>query len=96
VELDGCRRLASGSGEDGWMLFVERPGVQVWRREHELLPGLYRYKLYGHFQDVTTWEFLAVQLDLSPYRLSWDSSTVQCSAAWWRPVSTRWRPGSTR
>lgn len=29
VELDGCRRLASGSGEDGWMLFVERPGVQV-------------------------------------------------------------------
>ena len=66
--------------------------VQVWRREHERLPGLYRYKLYGHFQvpgnshnhwggpshnpqppplpcqDVTTWEFLAVQLDLSPYR----------------------------
>ena len=24
--------------------------VQVWRREHERLPGLYRYKLYGHFQ----------------------------------------------
>ena len=24
--------------------------VQVWRREHEHLPGLYRYKLYGNFQ----------------------------------------------
>ena len=77
--------------------------VQVWRREHEHLPGLYRYKLYGNFQvdfsqffytdmksmflvnlkticrqDVTVWEFLAVQLDLTKFRLSWDSNTVDC------------------
>merc|ERR1712038_2076907 len=80
-DIEYCRGLkeegATGRNE-GWQLFVERPGVWVWRREHEQLPGLYRYKLYGNFQDVTMWEFLAVQLDLSKFRLSWDSNTVDC------------------
>ena len=35
-------------------------------------------KLYGKFDDVTVWEFLAVQLDMSKYRLGWDTSTAQC------------------
>ena len=30
------------------------------------------------FDDVTVWEFLAVQLDMSQYRSSWDTSTAQC------------------
>ena len=27
---------------------------------------------------MTVWEFLAVQLDMSQYRSSWDTSTAQC------------------
>jgi len=81
-DIEYCRGLKDQGGttgnKDNWQLFVERPGIWVWRREHEHLPGLYRYKLYGHFQDVTVWEFLAVQLDLTKFRLSWDSNTVDC------------------
>jgi len=81
-DIEYCRSLKDQGGTTGtnknWQLFVERPGVWVWRREHEDLPGLYRYKLYGNFQDVTVWEFLAVQLDLTKFRLSWDSNTVDC------------------
>jgi len=81
-DIEYCRGLKDQGGTTGnkenWQLFVERPGVWVWRREHEHLPGLYRYKLYGNFQDVTVWEFLAVQLDLTKFRLSWDSNTVDC------------------
>ena len=50
----------------------------MWRREHASKRGLYEYKLYGKFDDVTVWEFLAVQLDLSQYRHTWDTSTAQC------------------
>ena len=34
--------------------------------------------LYGKFDDVTVWEFLAVRLDLSQFRHSWDTTTAQC------------------
>ena len=64
--------------EDGWEPYVERKDILVWRKEHRQKKGLYHYKLYGRFDDVTVWEFLAVQLDLSQYRLGWDTSTAQC------------------
>ena len=64
--------------EEGWEAYVERKDILVWRREHASKRGLYEYKLYGKFDDVTVWEFLAVQLDLSQYRHSWDTSTAQC------------------
>ena len=57
---------------------MERKDILVWRREHASKRGLYEYKLYGKFDDVTVWEFLAVQLDLSQYRHTWDTSTAQC------------------
>jgi len=63
---------------DGWTPYVERKDIIVWRKEHELKKGLYHYKLYGVFDDITVWEFLAVQLDLSTFRLGWDTSTAQC------------------
>ena len=34
--------------------------------------------MYGDFSDVTADEFLAVQLDMSEFRLSWDRSAAQC------------------
>ena len=57
---------------------MERKDILVWRKEHRSKKGLYHYKLYGKFDDVTVWEFLAVQLDLSQYRRGWDTSTAVC------------------
>ena len=54
------------------------------------MQGLYHYKLYGTFDDVNVWEFLAVQLDLGKYRLGWDTSTAQC-----REVDTDQDDGDT-
>ena len=64
--------------QDGWEPYVERKDILVWRKEHQCKKGLYHYKLYGKFDDVNVWEFLAVQLDLSKYRLGWDTTTSQC------------------
>jgi hypothetical protein len=47
-------------------------------QEHPAGSGLYAYKMYGHFSDVTPSEFVEVQLDMSAYRLQWDESTAQC------------------
>ena len=57
---------------------MERKDILVWRKEHRSKKGLYHYKLYGKFDDVTVCEFLAVQLDLSPYRRGWDTTTAVC------------------
>lgn len=37
------------------------------------LQGMYEYKMYGSFSDVTAEEFLFVQNDLTKFRLSWDN-----------------------
>jgi len=71
-------RLQSRSTNQDWTPFVERKDILVWRKEHAKKKGLYHYKLYGVFDDITVWEFLAVQLDLTKFRLGWDSSTAVC------------------
>lgn len=67
--VDGC----------DWKPFLERGDIIVWRREHATLAGMWEYKMYGSFDDVTADEFLSVQLDISDFRLSWDKSTAQCN-----------------
>ena len=62
----------------GWLPFLERKDILVWRQEHPDNPGLYAYKMYGKFDDVSAKEFLEVQLDVSAFRMSWDISTAQC------------------
>jgi len=62
----------------GWVPFLERKDILVWRREHADNPGLYAYKMYGKFDDVSAREFLEVQMDVSAFRMSWDISTAQC------------------
>ena len=42
------------------------------------MAGMYAYKMYGRFDDISANEFLALQLDTSEFRLSWDPSTAQC------------------
>jgi len=61
-----------------WMPFLERKDILVWRQEHPELPGMYAYKMYGRFDDISANEFLALQLDTTEFRLSWDPSTAQC------------------
>lgn len=61
-----------------WAPFLERKDVIVWRREHHQHRGLYAYKMYGRFDDVTAQEFLDIQMDLSEFRLKWDISTAHC------------------
>ena len=61
-----------------WTPFLERKDILIWRQEHPPGSGLYAYKMYGHFADVTPSEFVEVQLDMSEYRLRWDESTSQC------------------
>ncbi|TRY71711.1 hypothetical protein TCAL_10131 [Tigriopus californicus] len=61
-----------------WTPFLERPNILVWRMEQPPGSGLYAYKMYGHFDDVTADELVEVQLDMSEFRLSWDQNTAQC------------------
>jgi len=81
-EIDACNKLKKlGAAAEGcdWKPFLERGDILVWRREHADLPGMWEYKMYGSFDDVTADEFLSVQLDMSEFRLSWDKSTAQCT-----------------
>ena len=51
-------------------------GKSLPRKNHLIfldLQGMYEYKMYGSFSDVTAEEFLYVQNDLSKFRLSWDN-----------------------
>lgn len=64
--------------DEPWTPFLERKNILVWRTEHPELKGLYAYKMYGKFEDVSADEFLAVQCDLSEFRLSWDKGSAQC------------------
>ena len=79
------------------MPYVERKDILVWRKEHAQKKGLYHYKLYGVFDDITVWEFLAVQLDLTKFRLGWDSSTAQCKQldVQTKEISDRQNTGTT-
>ena len=83
IEYCQCKdRKASVYGtkvnDENWTPFLERKNILVWRQEHPELKGLYAYKMYGKFEDISADEFLAVQTDLSDFRLTWDPSTAQC------------------
>lgn len=74
----GCPKSVFGvEGPRGWSPFLEKQDILVWRRQHPSLRGMYEYKMFGSFGDVSAEEFLWVQNDLSRFRLSWDSSTKQ-------------------
>ena len=78
--IDECReiqRKIKSSEVCDWTPFIERKDILVWRREHHSMKGMYEYKMYGNFDDVTAEEFLSVQLDMTEFRLTWDKSTAQ-------------------
>lgn len=44
----------------------------IWRKQ-EQSNGLYAYKIYGSFPEITAEDFLQIQIDID-YRKEWDST----------------------
>ncbi|XP_046487184.1 stAR-related lipid transfer protein 7, mitochondrial isoform X1 [Neodiprion pinetum] len=59
------------SNGDQWQPFIERQDMIMWRKEEPESGGLYAYKVYGSFPDVSAEDFLHVQVDVE-YRKEWD------------------------
>lgn len=56
-----------------WMPYLERKNMIIWRREEK--PGLYAYKVYAIYPDVTANDFMHVQTDVD-YRKEWDKTAI--------------------
>jgi len=54
--------------------FIEKDDLVVWRRPHG--DGLFEYKVYGSYRDVTAEDFLNTQVD-TDYRKEWDTTAIQ-------------------
>lgn len=64
------------SDENNWIPFLERKDIIVWRKEDPHYRGLFAYKVYGSYDDVTAYDFLCVQLD-TEYRKEWDRTAAE-------------------
>lgn len=66
-------KFSATSNEDseGWKPYIERQDMLIWRKEEPNSGGLFAYKVYGTFSDVTAEDFLQTQIDLD-YRKKWD------------------------
>ncbi|KOC59167.1 StAR-related lipid transfer protein 7, mitochondrial [Habropoda laboriosa] len=61
----------SNEDPDGWRPYIERQDMLIWRKEEPNSGGLFAYKVYGTFSDVTAEDFLQTQIDVD-YRKKWD------------------------
>ncbi|KZC10567.1 PREDICTED: stAR-related lipid transfer protein 7, mitochondrial-like [Dufourea novaeangliae] len=68
---DNKCNASSNQDLDGWRPYIEREDMLVWRREEPNSGGLFAYKVYGSFADVTAEDFLQAQIDVD-YRKKWD------------------------
>ncbi|XP_057332703.1 stAR-related lipid transfer protein 7, mitochondrial [Microplitis mediator] len=64
------------SDDNEWEPFIERQDMLIWRKEEPNSGGMYAYKVFGTFSDVTAEEFLQVQVDVD-YRKVWDPTARQ-------------------
>ncbi|XP_074116093.1 stAR-related lipid transfer protein 7, mitochondrial isoform X1 [Cotesia typhae] len=62
--------------ENEWEPFIERQDMMIWRKEEPNTGGMYAYKVFGTFSDVSAEEFLQVQVDVD-YRKVWDPTAKQ-------------------
>ncbi|KYN14022.1 PREDICTED: stAR-related lipid transfer protein 7, mitochondrial isoform X1 [Trachymyrmex cornetzi] len=67
---------ASDENLDGWQPFIERQDMLIWRKVEPDSGGLFAYKVYGSFSDVTAEDFLQVQIDVD-YRKQWDPTAQE-------------------
>ncbi|XP_050449070.1 stAR-related lipid transfer protein 7, mitochondrial-like isoform X2 [Cataglyphis hispanica] len=68
--------LTSSEDLDSWQPFIERQDMLIWRKKESDSGGLYAYKVYGSFSDVTADDFLQVQIDVD-YRKQWDPTAQE-------------------
>ncbi|XP_045540868.1 stAR-related lipid transfer protein 7, mitochondrial isoform X2 [Papilio machaon] len=54
---------------------MEAEDVIIWRKEYKPGQGLYAYKVYGRYPEVSARDFAAVQLD-GAYRRAWDGAVA--------------------
>uniref|UniRef100_A0A0C9RS17 STARD7_0 protein n=1 Tax=Fopius arisanus TaxID=64838 RepID=A0A0C9RS17_9HYME len=76
ADIEYCQCKGKGPKEENhWEPFIERRDMLIWRREETdtRSGGLYAYKVFGSFSDVTADEFLRVQVDVD-YRKAWDTT----------------------
>jgi StAR-related lipid transfer protein 7, mitochondrial len=76
VEYCACQKVKSNTTKEtdsGWIPYLERKNMITWRREER--KGLYAYKVYVKYDDVSAEDFLFVQTDVE-YRKKWDSTAV--------------------
>ncbi|KAK9509415.1 hypothetical protein O3M35_006742 [Rhynocoris fuscipes] len=59
-----------------WSPFIKLTDLIVWKKEEENHKGLYCYKMYGKYPDVTAKDFLTVFLD-TENRTKWDQHVVK-------------------
>lgn len=59
-----------------WVPFAETADLIIWRKPHPDFPGLYIYKVYGYYSDISAQDFLDVQLDMD-YRKEWDDTALE-------------------
>ncbi|KAJ9596417.1 hypothetical protein L9F63_012580 [Diploptera punctata] len=58
-----------------WQPFLEREDILVWRKECDQCQGLYIYKVYGRYEEITAEDFMKVQVD-TDFRMLWDNTAV--------------------
>ncbi|CAG0885562.1 unnamed protein product [Cyprideis torosa] len=60
-------------GEGEWEAIMERHDLILWRRLRQ--DGLYEYRSYGRYEDVSANSFLRAHMDLG-FRTKWDETTL--------------------
>lgn len=72
-----CSRCRNSS-DDGWVEFYRGDSFIVWKKEEvdHIGEGLYCYKIYGCFHDVTAEDFFRVHCD-TEFRKEWDKTALQ-------------------
>lgn len=58
-----------------WLPFIEEDDVLIWRKQEDQMRGLYAYKVYAKYSDVSAQAFLQAQID-TDYRKEWDNTAV--------------------
>lgn len=74
AEKENGHAEANAEDENGWEPYIERHKMITWRRE--VRPGLYAYKVYVEYTDVSAEDFLFVQTDID-YRKKWDETAIK-------------------
>lgn len=67
------KAIIEAADEVPWEPYLSKNQFSIWRREER--SGMYSYKVYARFDDITAADMLQVQTDLN-YRKQWDETAV--------------------